>query len=99
MKTMNEPLAQMPKSPLELARMHEAELKHCYKQVALLGALVKQIMVGRRITTGNTQIREVTDVKIRDGKLQIYGKPKDRKRQTLICEGLAGVTIVEGAKP
>lgn len=81
--------------PLELARMHEAELKQCYKQYSILGALVSKIMVGRRVTSLNSEVCEVTDIKLADGKVLVYGKPKGvRRRRQLICEGLETVEIV-----
>jgi hypothetical protein len=86
-------------TPIELARMHEAELKQCFRQYSVLGALVRQIMVGRFITTAASVTCEVTDVKLANGKVQIYGKPQGKKKQVLLCEGLGTVTIVERAKP
>lgn len=81
--------------PLELSRLHEAELKRCYRQYGLLGALIRQIMVGRRITSLNSEAFEVTDIKLKDGKIQVYGKPRGaHRRQQLICEGLGTVEIV-----
>lgn len=86
--------------PLELSRMHEAELKRCYKQYGILGALVRQIMVGRFVTVSAHSVQcEVTDIKLSFGKIEVYGKPKGKKRQTLLCIGLQDVTIVEGTKP
>lgn len=87
--------------PLELSRLHEAELKRCYKQYGLLGALIRQIMVGRWISLGGypAQHAQVTDIKLKDGRPQVYGKLRGTRRPRLLCESLGGVTIVEGAKP
>lgn len=103
MPTDDPDIVQRIPGPLELSRMHEAELKHCYKQYGLLGALVSQIMVGRVITSMNSEKHRVTEIKLKDGKVLVYGlphgRPHNRKRGVLVCEGLGSVTIVEGAKP
>lgn len=93
-------VAQGMPGPLELSRMHEAELKHCYKQYAVMGALIRQIMVGRWISLGGypAQHAQVTDIKLKDGRPQIYGKLRGTRRPRLLCESLGSVTIVEGAK-
>lgn len=87
-------------TPLEHARMHEAELKQSYKQYGLLGALVRQIMVGRWISLGGypAQHAQVTDIKLKDGRVQMHGKLRGSRRSRLLCEGLGGVTIIEGDK-
>lgn len=94
--------------PLELSRMHEAELKRCYKQYGLLGALISQIMVGRVIKAADPMKSmvganaadnySVTDIKLKDGRVLVYGlphgRPHNRKRGTLLCEGLGNVEIM-----
>lgn len=91
--------------PLELSRMHEAKLKRCYKQYGILGALIRQIMVGRVVTvpansaSARSEPCEVTDIKLQNGNVRVFGRPKDKRRSILLCEGLASITIVEGVKP
>lgn len=90
-------------TPLALARLHESDLKDCYKQYSLKGALVSQIMVGRVVTVSTLSAHsvpcEVTAIKLIDGKIQVHGKPQGKKKPALLCEGLANILIVEGAKP
>lgn len=86
----------MAPSPLELARMHEAELKQCFKQYSVLGALISQIMTGRTVLIAGTRYK-VTGAKLHTGAVLLYGKPESitsKRKAGFLCTGLGGVEIV-----
>lgn len=81
----------LPSSPLELARMHEAELKQCSKQIREAAGLVSRIMVGRKVKhPGFADPIEVKQIKIVDGIVCLFA---GRSRKPF-ARGLANVEIV-----
>lgn len=85
----------LPDSPLELARMHEAELVHCLEQSRLLVRLISQIMVGRKVKVPSWDYPiEVIEVRIISGQPCLFGKRKGRKTVEMLEQGLARVEIV-----
>jgi hypothetical protein len=81
--------------PLELSRMHEAELKRCFVQIQTVARLINQIMVGRKIKVPSWDYPiEVVEVKIINGKPCPFGRRKGRKTVELLEQGFDKVEIV-----
>lgn len=82
-------------TPLELARMHEAELKQSYKQMQTVAMLLGRMLVGRKIKVPSWDYPiEVVEVKILNGQVCPFGRRKGRKTSEMLEQGLDKVEIV-----
>ena len=81
--------------PLELAKMHAAEIADHIAQIRMLMKLTIQIMVGRKVRVPQFEVPcEITEVCLMDGKVQLYGRLPKRSRIIPLVDDISKAEMV-----